>query len=137
MDEAGRRRLAELVKRLQGDRSQRKFASDLGVSPGALQNWLQGRVPSSENLENLAIAAGMTIEELLNEIRGETTAYTPKVAEDVLQVALQLDNEERRRLVKLLIDNIWVAIGAKPAKWRKANYDKWLKIILQWLKKKK
>lgn len=106
MDEAARQRLVELVKRIQGDRSQRKFASDLGVSTGALQNWLQGRVPSSENLENLATAAGMTIEELLNEIRGETVAYTPRVAEDVLQIALQLDDEQRRRLIKLLVDNI-------------------------------
>ena len=106
MDDAARGRLKELLLRVQGDRSQRDFAADLGVTPGALQNWLRGRVPSSENLERIAIAAGLTIEGLYNEINGGSAVYVPRVAEDVLQIALQLDREQRRRLVKMIIDHI-------------------------------
>ena len=106
MDVEARRRLKKLIERIKGDRSQRQFALDVGVSLGAVQNWLQGRVPQPENLEKVAIAAGLTIEELLVEVRGEGATYTPRVAEDVLQIALQLDSEQRRRLIKLLVDNI-------------------------------
>ena len=106
MDELARQRLIELLMRVQGDRSQRIFAKELGVSTGALQNWLLGRVPSSENLEKIAAAAGMSIQELFNQINGESPAYSPQVAEEVLEVALQLNDEQRRRLIKLLVDNI-------------------------------
>jgi transcriptional regulator with XRE-family HTH domain len=106
MDDEARRRLINLIVKVKGDRSQRQFALDLDVSLGAVQNWLQGRVPSSENLEKIATSAGMTIEELFQEIRGEEAGYTPHLAEDVLQIALQLDNEQRRRLIKLLVDYI-------------------------------
>lgn len=106
MDELARRRLIELLIRVQGDRSQRIFARDLGVSPGALQNWLLGRVPSSENLERIAAVAGMSIQELFNQINGESPVYTPQTAQEVLEIALHLNDEQRRLLIKLLVDNI-------------------------------
>lgn len=108
MDSAAKKRLAQILIRVQGDRSMRQFAMDLGVSLGTVQNWLQGSgFPSADNLGKIATAAGMSIEELFNEVRGqEKTPYTPKMAEDVLQVALLLDDEQRRRLIKLLVDHI-------------------------------
>ncbi|MBN3948382.1 MAG: helix-turn-helix domain-containing protein [Nostoc sp. NMS7] len=106
MDDLAKQRLIDLLVRVQGDRSQREFARDLEITPGALQNWLLGRVPSSDNLQKIATAAGMTIEQLFSELKGESSVYVPKVAEDVLQIALQLNNEQRRRLIKLLIDTI-------------------------------
>lgn len=107
MDEGARRRLAEILKNVQGDRSVRQFALDLGVALGTVQNWLQGAgLPSLENLEKIAVAAGISVEELFAELRGEKTSPAPRKAEDVLQVAMQLDDEERRRLIKLLVDAI-------------------------------
>ncbi|WP_099067897.1 helix-turn-helix transcriptional regulator [Nostoc linckia] len=107
MDDDAKRRLAQILARAQGVRSQRQLAMDLGVALGTVQNWLQGQgFPSSENLEKIAVAAGMSIEELFNQIKGENVSYSPKVAEDVLTIALQLDVEQRRRLIKLLVDNI-------------------------------
>lgn len=105
MDGDAKKRLAMIVAKAQGERSQRQFAKDLGVSQGTVQNWLGGvGFPSSENLERIAVAAGMTLEELFNQVKGEESISAPKVAEDVLQLARQLDKRQRKRLVKLLID---------------------------------
>jgi transcriptional regulator with XRE-family HTH domain len=106
MDELARGRLVELLRKVQGDRSQADFAKELKVSTGAYQNWLAGRIPSTNNMEKIAKAAGMSIQELHSAINGEPVAQTFKTANEVLQIALQLDNEQLRRLAKLLIDHI-------------------------------
>lgn len=108
MDDESKRRLARILARARGDRSVRQFALDLGVALGTAQNWLQGSTfPSSRNLEKIAIATGMKIEELFKELRGENVDTSePKVAENVLQIALRLNSEEQRRLIKLLVDAI-------------------------------
>jgi transcriptional regulator with XRE-family HTH domain len=107
MEVGAKQRLAQILARVQGDRSVRQFALDLDVALGTMQNWLQGAgLPNAKNLEKIAVAAGMTIEELFAELRGETKTPSPKKAEDVLQIALLLDNEQRRRLIKLLVDNV-------------------------------
>ncbi|WP_414755604.1 helix-turn-helix domain-containing protein [Anabaena sp. CCY 9910] len=107
MDDGAKKRLAEMLVEVQGDRSVRQFAMDLGVALGTVQNWLQGAgFPSARNLEKIATASGTTIEELFAKLRGQEAIYTPKVAEDVLRIALQLNDEQRRRLIKLLVDSI-------------------------------
>lgn len=107
MDDEARKRLARILTKVQGDRSVRQFAFDLGVALGTMQNWLQGSgLPSAKNLEKIATAAGMTVEELFDELNGKRTVFEPKRAEDVLQIALRLTDEERRRLIKLLVDVI-------------------------------
>ena len=106
MDQGARQRLVELIERVKGDRDQRKFAKDVGVSLGAVQGWLKGKIPRSESLQKIAVAAGLTVDELFFEIKGEGAARTPKVAEEVLQSALQLDEEEQRRLIKLLVNRV-------------------------------
>ncbi|HYX15074.1 MAG TPA: helix-turn-helix transcriptional regulator, partial [Nostoc sp.] len=86
MDEQARKRLAEIVIQARGERSQSQFAADLGVSLGAVQNWLKGQgMPSAKNLEKIATAAGMSLEELFTEINGGESeqVYRPHVAEDV------------------------------------------------------
>lgn len=107
MDAAAKKRLANLIGDLQGRRSLRVFAQDLGVSLKTVQNWLEGgTLPSTKNLQKIAIAANMNVEELYTYLNGQQIKYVPKVAEDVLRLALQLDKEQRRRLIKLLVDNI-------------------------------
>ncbi|MCC5618831.1 helix-turn-helix domain-containing protein [Nostoc sp. CHAB 5836] len=109
MDDEARERLAKIANKAKGERSQSQFAMDLGVSLGAVQNWLKGQgMPSAKNLEKIAMAAGMSLEELFSEISGGESeeVYSPKVAEDVLQLAKKLDKEQRARLVRLLFDDL-------------------------------
>lgn len=109
MEEGSRERLAKIVSIAKGERSQSQFAMDLGVSLGAIQNWLKGQgMPSAKNLEKIATAAGMSLEELFSEISGGESkeVYSPKVAEDVLQIAKKLDKQQRARLVRLLFDDL-------------------------------
>ncbi|MBD2437393.1 helix-turn-helix transcriptional regulator [Nostoc sp. FACHB-110] len=107
MDAAAKGRLTTLISDLQGQRSLRNFARDLGVSLKTVQNWLEGdNLPSTRNLQKIAIAANMNVEQLYAYLNGQQIKYVPKVAEDVLRLALQLNDDERRRLAKLLIDNI-------------------------------
>jgi transcriptional regulator with XRE-family HTH domain len=106
MDDRQRQKLVDLIVEIKGDRSQSRFARDLGVSLGAVQGWLAGGLPSVDNLEKIAVAAGMTLEELIVHIWGANLKHAPKVAEDVLQNAVLLDVEQRRRLIHLLIDTI-------------------------------
>lgn len=99
--------MKQILEEARRGRSVRQFALDLGVALGTMQNWLQGSgFPSAGNLEKIATAAGMSVEDLFRELKGEKTSPAPKKAEDVLQIALLLDNEQRRRLIKLLVDNV-------------------------------
>lgn len=109
MDSHARTKLAEAIKKARGDRSQRKFAKDLGVSYVTIQLWERGEViPDLANLEAIATSRGQTLEQLLAEIRGQATEVThkPKVAEDVIPTARQLSKKECVRLIKLLLDEV-------------------------------
>jgi transcriptional regulator with XRE-family HTH domain len=109
MDSDARTKLAEAIKKARGDRSQRKFAKDLGVSYVTIQLWERGEViPDLANLEAIATSRGQTLEQLLAEVRGQATEVThkPKVAEDVVPTARQLSKKECVRLIKLLLDEV-------------------------------
>lgn len=109
MDRFARQRLREVLKRVQGDRSVRQFAIDLDVALGTMQNWLQGTgLPSTRNLEKIARSAGMSVQELHDELVGnKNTPPEPKSPRDVFQVAVRnLDDEGLRELIKLLVEAI-------------------------------
>lgn len=110
MDAEYRRRLSEAVKKARSDRSQRKFAKDLGVSYPAVRSWEEGEsLPGLENLEAIAGSLGQTLEEFLVYLRdeeGEDSVPRVKVAEDLLPLAEHLSEAELKRLAKLLIDRI-------------------------------
>jgi transcriptional regulator with XRE-family HTH domain len=75
VDVSPRERLANLLKELRGERSQRSFAKLLGVSNQAVQNWEKQRAwPDDENLQRLAELKGWTLEQLKTHLNGETTA---------------------------------------------------------------
>lgn len=75
VDVPPRERLANLLKELRGERSQRSFAKLLGVSNQAVQNWEKQRAwPDDENLQRLAELKGWTLEQLKTHLNGETTA---------------------------------------------------------------
>ncbi len=75
VDVSPRERLANLLKELRGERSQRSFAKLFGVSNQTVQNWEKQRAwPDDENLERLAKLKGWTLEQLKTHLNGETTA---------------------------------------------------------------
>lgn len=66
MNIEARERLAKIVKSTRGERTQRAFARDLGVSYTAIQDWEKARtIPGTDNLEKIADKAGLTLQELL------------------------------------------------------------------------
>ena len=109
MDEDKRIRLSEVVKKARGDRTQRQFAKYLGVSFAAVRSWEeQESYPGLPNLEKIANASGMILEDLLAYLRGEVTAESasPKtrIAEDLLPYVDNLSPNERKKLIRLLIE---------------------------------
>lgn len=102
MNEQFKERFIEIVSKAKGDRSQAQFAHEIGVSSAAVQKWLSGGgFPSSENLEKIAKAAGLSgIDALRNYLKGETgeaQSDAPKAAEEVLPLVQKLDKEQRKR----------------------------------------
>lgn len=109
MDEDARKRLAGLLIRFQGDRSVRQYALDLRVSNTALQNWISASsMPSPQNLEKIAAFIGMPIEELFAVLRGESIATDSpsKTVEQILSDFLKLPDEDKRRLLVMMIYNL-------------------------------
>lgn len=70
-----KKRLANLVKELRGERSQRSFAKLLGVSNQAVQNWEKERTwPDDDNLQRLADLKGWTPKQLQAYLEAEPQA---------------------------------------------------------------
>lgn len=66
-DELARKRLAQLIRELRGQTTQREFAKQLGTSYTAVQDWeKQIRLPKEINLKRIAQLKGWTQEELLH-----------------------------------------------------------------------
>lgn len=85
-----KRRLAQIIREARGERSQGRFARDLGVNPGTLRNWeLEESEPSLDNLKAIADASGRNLLELIAEITGieVETPPQPNKAEDVMAIA--------------------------------------------------
>lgn len=105
-------RFQEIVKRAIGDRSQSAFARDLGVSSSAVQKWLAGNgFPSSDNLEKLAIAAGLSgVDALRSYLRGEEVksdsddqSISP---EEMFLQSKKMTKKQRKRLINLMIEDL-------------------------------
>ena len=75
VDATSKQRLANLVKELRGERSQRSFAKLLRVSNQAVQNWEKEKTwPDEENLQSLAEMKGWTQKQLQAYLAGEPQA---------------------------------------------------------------
>ncbi|MEH2201148.1 helix-turn-helix domain-containing protein [Nostoc sp.] len=109
-----RKKLAAIIREARADRSQGRFARDLGVNPGTLRNWELGdSEPSLDNLKAIADATGKNLLQLIAEITGEKleTLPEPKKAEDVMAIASKLNKTEQFRLVQLLLTQIALLSG--------------------------
>ncbi|MBO3462874.1 helix-turn-helix domain-containing protein [Aetokthonos hydrillicola Thurmond2011] len=111
MDTEVRRRLAEIIKKARGKRSQRDFAKALGVSQAAVLSWEKMEsFPGTDSMKAIATSVSMSLDELLLYLEGETAQVNrvpaPKVAEDALSFIEHLNREEQIRLIKLLVDKV-------------------------------
>lgn len=108
-------RLSEILKQAQGDLPMRKFAKELGVSHVTLMSWVNCEgFPSRESLEKIAVVLGLTLDDLLANLRGDRVAdIAPKRAEDLLPLANDLSDSEAFRLATLLLERVNKAIAAK------------------------
>ncbi|MEH2393712.1 MAG: helix-turn-helix transcriptional regulator [Nostoc sp.] len=109
-----RKKLAAIIRETRADRSQGKFARDLGVNPGTLRNWELGSSdPDLDNLKTIADATGRNLLQLIAEITGEELEALPdpKKAEDVMAIARLLNKTEQFRLIQLLVDQMGIHAG--------------------------
>lgn len=94
VDATSKQRLANLVRELRGERSQRSFAKLLGVSNQAIQYWEKERTwPDDDNLQKLAALKGWTLLQLQASLEGKPKANeglnctdVGKTSEEVLSV---------------------------------------------------
>jgi phage repressor protein C with HTH and peptisase S24 domain len=77
-----KKKLAEIVRDLRGERSQRDFAGLLSVSQPTVQSWESGKganLPTLENIEKLAAIANKPLEDLLSQLLDRPLSFTSNV----------------------------------------------------------
>ena len=80
-------KLAELIRQLRGDQSQRAFAKTLGVSFASIQSWENGdAMPSTENLSVIAQKSGYTLQGLIEYLEDRPISKNASIDEIVMQI---------------------------------------------------
>jgi transcriptional regulator with XRE-family HTH domain len=80
-------KLAELIRQLRGDQSQRSFAKTLGVSFASIQSWENGdAMPSTENLAVIAQKSGYTLQGLIAYLEDRPIPKNASIEEIVMQI---------------------------------------------------
>ena len=102
-------RLSKLLKKTRGAISQREFSKRIGISLAALQGWEDARaLPSTENLEKIAIACGMTFVDLSEYLNGRD--YDQDNSVDYLISRINtLGKEEFSQIVSTVIKRLAIA----------------------------
>lgn len=107
MDNLVRVRLKDILQEMQGTMPQRQFAKVLGVSHSSLASWMREEsFPSHDSLIKIASLAQISLDELLNKLRGEVEVRRIHRAEDLLPQVNILSPTERLRLLKLIAEQI-------------------------------
>ena len=82
-----KQRLADLIKSLRGDQSQRTLAKTLGVSFASIQSWENGyAMPSMDNLNLIAAKAGYTLQGLMAYLEGRPIPKSATFEEIIMQI---------------------------------------------------
>ena len=101
MDDQAKQRLAEFIKSLRGDLTQKEFAKSIGVTHGAIQSWENAEVtPSSINLVKIADYTGLSLQELMSMLNG-TDIGSSKTEANPLYVVSQLNKMSVKDLTHL------------------------------------
>ncbi|NJN87418.1 MAG: helix-turn-helix transcriptional regulator [Leptolyngbyaceae cyanobacterium SL_7_1] len=112
-EDLAKERLAQLIKELRGQKTQREFAKLLGTSYTAVQDWeKQIRLPKERNLKLIAQLKGWTHEELLCHLflpnpRPETTLTNSlKILIAQIQGLSPLEMQELRDYLNTQLDQV-------------------------------
>jgi transcriptional regulator with XRE-family HTH domain len=64
-------KVSSIVKLARGDKSQRAFGIELGVSSTAVQHWENGvSIPETKHLSGIAAKAGYTLQQVMDYLEG-------------------------------------------------------------------
>lgn len=98
-----KQKLANLLRELRGERSQRSFAQFFGVSNQAVQNWEKERTwPDDENLQKLADLKGWTLKQLQAYLEGVPQAEQDISYTSFVETELTLNVQQLLAQVRLL-----------------------------------
>lgn len=108
----GLEKLSNLLAQARGNKSQRQFARELGISHRTVVRLEKAEIPHPRNdtLEIVAPAVGYDLDSLIALLKGEDTFLKQqdlvevKTAEQVLRIAEELPKAEVVKLMKYLID---------------------------------
>ena len=114
MDITAEERLAFLIKKLRGEKSQRQFAKILGVSYAAIRSWEESEsMPGLTSLEKIAAYSNQSVQELLEYRKAEgkdksKVAQLPSTcfAEDLFPQVKKLPKKEKSKLAQFLIKEL-------------------------------
>jgi transcriptional regulator with XRE-family HTH domain len=101
VDEAALKRLADAVRELRGDRSQREFGEIIGVAQSTVAGWEGGKnTPNLENIEKLANIRGQTPEDFVAYLygRGFNQSYSTE------RLMMMLSRAEKANLLRAIAD---------------------------------
>lgn len=112
MDEKAQERLAKLLIGIQGDRTLRRFALDIGVKPGTLRKWVDREsLPTPVYLRLIAEVAGLSMDKLYAYLAGELEVgfdsipkNKPVSPETVVEMASRWPKDEVLRAIQLLAE---------------------------------
>lgn len=119
MNSNAKKRFAEIIRSLRGELTQKEFAQILGVTYGAIQAWEKEEVnnPSSANLAKIANYVGLTFEQLMASVNGESVPEIQKTV-NPLYVTTQLKTmsiEDLTHLYRAVSDRL-VAIAESASR---------------------
>lgn len=102
-NQLAKERLAQLVKDLRGQVTQREFARRLGTSYTAVQDWeKQIRLPSEKNLKRIAELKGWSQEELVRYIFCSDTRLAAEDSDPVTGIIAQVRDLSQEQLQQLI-----------------------------------
>ena len=106
MNEEEKERFIELLLSIKGDMSERQLAKKMQISSFALNSWLKGVTPKTENLEKIATYMGISLDGLLEKIRHKSASkYHPETSVGCYELVNHLSDMEKIKLAKLLLND--------------------------------
>jgi transcriptional regulator with XRE-family HTH domain len=108
MNEEEQERFVELLLSIKGDMSERQLAKKMQISPFALNSWLRGTTPKTENLNKIADYMGISLDVLMSKVRQKPLKGTPipDTAVGCYELVQHLCDEEKLKLAKKLINDV-------------------------------
>lgn len=114
---SGLLRLAKIIRKIQGDRSIRKFAKDTGLNHTTVGRLLEGEnIPDIPTLHKIAENSEYSTSYLVAILTQEVPEQVPCTLEEINNAAQNLPCHEKEQLILLLFQTL-------PLKKRRSIFD--------------